>query len=107
MRQNNCLLLSLITYHCFSCRDDDGARAREFGEVFGVDGADAAQAAYGLDEFVGREEAVVDVGDGPGGDVRGGREQLFEVAQVLAARLGARAQSPLARALEVVPEVAR
>ena len=39
------------------------------------------------------------------GDVRGGVEEVFDVAQVLAARFGARAESAFARALEVVPEV--
>src|ERR1044072_5349854 len=83
-----CLHLSLITHHSslithhssLSC-NDDGACAVEFGEVFGVDGADAAQVADGFDQLFGREEAVVWVCG------------------------GTRPQSSLARALELVPEI--
>src|SRR5215204_4939531 len=87
------------------CRDDDGAGSGQLGEVFGVDGADAAEAADGLDQFFGREVAVVHVRDGPGREVRGGVEEVFDVAQILASRLGAGAEASFARALEVVPEV--
>src|ERR687890_430800 len=87
------------------CRDDDGAGAGQFGEVFGVDGADAAEAADGLDEFFGREVAVVHVRDGPGRQVRGGVEEFFDVAEVLAARPGPPAEAAFAGLLEVVPEI--
>src|SRR5215204_5246561 len=86
-------------------RDDDGAGAGQLGEVFGVDSADAAKAADGLDQLFGREVAVVHVCDGPGREVRGGVEEVFDVAQILAARFGTGAEASFARALEVVPEV--